>query len=325
MTHDKISCSVRMSRSLRMRICDSKLLQGAAVCFILICAFVAPAFAAEAKHGMVVTVHPLATDAAVKVLHDGGNAIDAAVAAGLTLGVVDGHNSGIGGGCFMLLRTADGKFYALDGRETAPAAASRDMYVVNGKADTELSQTGPRAVGIPGSVAVYEYALEHFGNKKLAEIIAPAADLAESGFAIDESYAKRLAATAPKIAQFAESKRILLKPDGSPYTAGEVLKQPDLGRTYRDIASSGSAYFYRGAFAKTLGEWMRANGGVVAESDFANYQTKLRDPLVTKYRGYTIVGFPPPSSGGVHVAEILNILANEDLASSDVARRVHLM
>src|SRR3954452_12366876 len=114
MTHDKISCSVRMSRSMRMRICDSKSARRAGFCFILMCAFVAPAFAAEAKHGMVVTVHPLATDAAVKVLHDGGNAIDAAVAAGLTLGVVDGHNSGIGGGGLMLLRQAGGKFYALD-------------------------------------------------------------------------------------------------------------------------------------------------------------------------------------------------------------------
>src|SRR3954463_13150167 len=131
MTHDKISCSVRMSRSMRMRICDSKSARRAGFCFILMCAFVAPApaFAAEAKHGMVVTVHPLATDAAVKVLHDGGNAIDAAVAAGLTLGVVDGHNSGIGGGCFMLLRTADGKFYALQGRENAPPPPSPDLYV----------------------------------------------------------------------------------------------------------------------------------------------------------------------------------------------------
>src|SRR5205085_6133599 len=156
MTHDKISCRGRMSRSTRMRICDSKLARrAAAFCLFVICAHVAPAFAAEAKHGMVVTVHPLATDAAVEVLRDGGNAIDAAVAAALTLGVVDGHNSGIGGGCFMLLRTADGSIHALDGREMAPAGATRDMFLRDGKPDTSLSQTGALASGVPGSLAVY--------------------------------------------------------------------------------------------------------------------------------------------------------------------------
>lgn len=276
---------------------------------------------------MVATVHPLATDAAVKVLYNGGNAIDAAVAAGLTLGVVDGHNSGIGGGCFMLLRTADGKLYALDGRETAPAAASRDMYVRDGKADTELSQTGALASGIPGSVAVYEYALEHFGNKKLADIINPAADLAEQGFPIDEKYAQKLLATSLKIAQFAETRRILFNSDGSPYHEGEILKQPDLARTYRALGANGSSWFYRGPFAKSVAEWMNRNGGIITESDFANYQMKLREPLITKYRGYTIVGFPPPSSGGVHVAQILNILSRfqmTELQSQDPALRVHV-
>jgi gamma-glutamyltranspeptidase/glutathione hydrolase len=284
--------------------------------------------AAEAKHGMVATVHPLATDAAVKVLESGGNAIDAAVVAGLTLGVVDGHNSGIGGGCFMLLRTADGKIYALDGRETAPAAASRDMYVIDGKADTELSQTGPLAVGIPGSVAVYEYALQHFGNKTLADVILPAADLAENGFVIDDGYAKKLLGTAKGLARFPETARILLNPDGLPWAKGETLKQPDLARSYRAIASEGSSWFYRGPFAKAVGDWMHSNGGIVTESDFRNYQMTLREPLITRYRGYTIIGFPPPSSGGVHVAQILNILSKfdvGDLESHDPAQRVHVM
>src|SRR6476469_3292409 len=161
--------------------------------FVLIAvfAFVGSTSAAESKHGMVATVHPLATDAAVKVLEQGGNAIDAAVA-GLTLGVVDCHNSGIGGGCFLLIRTADGKFSALDGREMAPAAASRDMYVRDGKASTELSQTGALASGIPGSIAAYEYALQHFGTRQLADVIHPAADLAERAFTIDDKYAQKL-------------------------------------------------------------------------------------------------------------------------------------
>lgn len=290
--------------------------------------FSASSLAAEAKHGMVATVHPLATDAAVKVLETGGNAIDAAVAAGLTLGVVDGHNSGIGGGCFMLVRTADGKLYALDGRETAPAAAGRDMYVIDGKADTELSQTGPLAVGIPGSIAVYEYALQHFGNKKLADVILPAADLAETGFVIDDGYAKKLLVTAKKLARFPGTARILLKPDGLPWANGETLKQPDLARTYRALASEGSSWFYRGDFAKVVGQWMKSNGGIISDADFRNYEMKLREPLVTSYRGYTIVGFPPPSSGGVHVAQILNILSRfkiSDLESQSAALRVHLM
>jgi gamma-glutamyltranspeptidase/glutathione hydrolase len=286
------------------------------------------AVGAEAKHGMVATVNPLATDAAVAVLKDGGNAIDAAVAAGLTLGVVDGHNSGIGGGCFMLIRTADGKFHAIDGREMAPAEASRDMYIRDGKADTEMSQTGALAVGIPGSVAAYEYALKNFGTKTIAAVITPAADLAERGFPIDERYAKKIALTAKKIALFDETRRILLTSDGKPLVAGDTLKQSDLARTYRAIAAEGSQHFYRGKFASQVANWMRQHGGIVTESDFANYQLKLREPLTTKYRGCTIVGFPPPSSGGVHVAQILNILSKFDLASlekQNPALRVHVM
>ena len=295
---------------------------------IAVFAFVGSTSAAEAKHGMVATVHPLATDAAVKVLEQGGNAIDAAVAAGLTLGVVDGHNSGIGGGCFLLIRTADGKFSALDGREMAPAAASRDMYVRDGKASTELSQTGALASGIPGTIAAYEYALQHFGTRQLADVINPAADLAERGFTIDDKYAQKLLGTATRIARFPETQRILFKPDGAPYHEGEILKQPDLARTYRAIGANGSNWFYRGPFAKAVAEWMNHNDGIITEADFANYQLKLREPLVTKYRGYTIIGFPPPSSGGVHVAQILNILSHFDLAkleSENPAGRVHVM
>lgn len=297
---------------------------------VLLVACAVHAFAAEAKHGMVATVHPIATDAAVNVLESGGNAVDAAVAAGLTLGVVDGHNSGIGGGCFMLVRTADGKFFALDGREMAPAAATRDMFIREGKADTELSQTGALASGIPGSVAVYEYAVQHFGKKTFAEVILPAAAIAESGFPIDSKYAGKLATEklVGKIARFPGTRAVLLKSDGSALKKGDTLVQTDLARTYRGIASEGSSYFYRGPFAKAVAAWMKENGGLISEDDFANYEMKQREPLVTKYRGYTIVGFPPPSSGGVHVAQVLNILSHFDLAkleSEDPAKRIHVM
>src|SRR5687768_774265 len=197
---------------------------------------------AESKQGMVVTVHPIATDVGVKVLSEGGNAVDAAVAAALMLGVVDGHNSGIGGGCFMLIRTADGKTAALDGREMAPAAATRDMFVRDGKGDTSLSQTGPLASGIPGSVAVYQYATKNFGKKPLRELITPAADVAERGFAIDSRYATKLRGSARDIARFPESARILLKSDGTPLADGDTLRQGDLARTYRGIADQGGDY-----------------------------------------------------------------------------------
>src|SRR5688572_967784 len=179
--------------------------------------------AASGEKGIVATVHPLASEAGVRAFERGGNAIDAAVAAALTLGVVDGHNSGIGGGCFMLIRTATGSFVALDGREKAPAGASRDMFVRDGKADPALSQTGALAVGIPGSLAVYEHALAQYGRLTLDSHLLAAAQIAEVGFPINSTYANRLAATAAELRGFEASRQAFLKSDGSPFKAGELL------------------------------------------------------------------------------------------------------
>ncbi|MEA2735010.1 MAG: gamma-glutamyltranspeptidase / glutathione hydrolase, partial [Humisphaera sp.] len=294
---------------------------------ILFSAVTAHADTAESKSGMVVTVHPIATDAGVRVMSEGGNAVDAAVAAALMLGVVDGHNSGIGGGCFMLIRTADGRTIALDGREMAPAAATRDMFVRDGKADTNLSQNGPLASGVPGSVAVYEHAVKNFGKRPLRDLFLPAADVAERGFGISEGYAAKLKGSAHEIARFPESARILLKPDGNALEKGDTLKQPDLAKTYRALAEQGDEYFYRGPFAHAVAKWMAENGGIITAADFANYQMKQREPLVTKYRGRTIIGFPPPSSGGIHVAQVLNILELFDVGALDKKRpadRIHV-
>lgn len=280
---------------------------------------------ATAKRGMVASVNPIATKAGVDALNAGGNAIDAAVAVAVTLGVVDGHNSGIGGGCFMLIRTADGQLVALDGREMAPARATRDMFIRDGHGDATLSQTGPLASGVPGSVAVYDYALSKYGKRTLTDALLPAADVAERGFALDRVYARKLAATAKTLATFEGSRRALLKPDGSAFAAGETLKLPDLANTYRGIARDGAAYFYKGPVAKAVGDWMAANGGIVTADDFAKYEIKIREPLRSTYRGRTIVGFPPPSSGGVHVAQILNVLEPFDLKSMDEATRVHVV
>ena len=273
---------------------------------------------------MVASINPYATRAGVHALETGGNAVDAAVAVALTLGVVDGHNSGVGGGCFMLLRRADGEIIALDGREVAPAAAARDMFLVEGEAEPRLSQTGALASGIPGSLAVYEAAARECGRHPLRDALLPAAELAEAGFPIDKHYADRMNVERATLAQFPESRRIFLHPDGSPLQAGEILRQPDLARSYRALAQGGSAWFYRGDFAQTAARWMSENGGLITAADFAGYGVRRREPVRTTYRGWEIVSFPPPSSGGVHVAEILNVLENFDLAHLPPADRVHV-
>ncbi len=281
--------------------------------------------AAYGEHGMVASVDPVATAAGVEVLKQGGNAIDAAVAVALTLGVVNGYNSGIGGGCFMLIQCADGSAVAIDGREMAPAAASRDMFVRNGKADTGLSQTGALASGVPGALAAYDYALKQFGRKSLKELILPAAEIAERGFKVDSHYAGSLRSAQRDFARFPSSCAAFLKPDGSTYQEGDVLRQPDLAATYRNIAAQGADWFYRGSFGSAVESWMKQNGGIMTAADLRNYHIALREPVTTRYRGYELLAFPPPSSGGVHVVQILNILEHYQLAAMDQATRAHVI
>lgn len=270
---------------------------------------------AAKRTGAVVTVHPLATKAAEHAFIQGGNAVDAAVAAALTLGVVDGFNSGIGGGCFMLIRKPDGTFVAIDGRETAPQKASRDMFLHDGKADPDLSRTGALAIGVPGALAAYDLAIREHGNIDLAEHLGQAAAIAEKGFALDKAYLRRLGQAVEKLRQFPDSARIFLGPDGNAWPSGHSLKQPDLARSYRKIARHTADWFYRGPFALKTEEWMLANGGLISRADLAAYKARRREPVRSTYRGFEIVGFPPPSSGGVHVAQILNILETFDLRS----------
>lgn len=267
------------------------------------------------KHGVAATVHTLATKAALDALKKGGNAIDGAVAAGLTLGVVDGFNSGIGGGCFLVIRRAGGEVIVLDGREMAPARASRDMYVINGNLNPKLSLTGALASAVPGEVAAFSLAQSKYGKLQLGEVLLPAAEIAEKGFRVTPEYNSRLRGVIKELATFAASKEIFFKEHDIPVRAGDLLKQPDLARTYRAIAKGGPAWFYKGEFAQRTAEWMKANGGIMSAEDFAGYEVKLREPLRTRYRNFEIIGMPPPSSGGVHVAQILNILEHFDLKS----------
>lgn len=279
-------------------------------------------FVSVADHGAVVTVHPLATRAGAEALRAGGNAVDAAVACALTLGVVDGFNSGLGGGCFLTIRLADGRFVAIDGRETAPAMATREMFVREGRAVPELSQFGALAVGVPGEPAALAYASTNFGRLPFARLLESAARVAEEGFPLTRTYAGRLKSAAdelavlkgePPAAQFAAFRAIFL-PEGRPVLhAGDMLKQPELAASHRAIARDGVDWFYRGPFAAQTAAWMRRHGGLITEADFAGYEPSLREPVRGTYRGFEIVSFPPPSSGGVHVVQILNLLEGFDL------------
>ena len=297
------------------------------VAILLLLCLALPFGQAAERTGAAVTVHPLATKAAQKVFQQGGNAVDAAVAAALTLGVVDGFNSGIGGGCFMLIRKPDGTFSAIDGRETAPAAASRDMYLRGGKAKPELSRTGALAIGVPGALAAYDLAIRDHGNLSLAEHLGQAATIAEQGFELDDAYLRRLGQVVKKLRQFPGSAKIFLNAEGNPWPSGHRLRQPDLARSYRKIAGHSGDWFYRGPFALKTEQWMSTNGGLMTRDDFAHYEARRREPVRTTYRGHEIIGFPPPSSGGVHVAQILNILEAYDLRSMapDSAGFVHLV
>jgi gamma-glutamyltranspeptidase/glutathione hydrolase len=281
--------------------------------FVIFSLFFASCKLFGAQHAAVATVDPIATDAAIAAMKQGGNAVDGAVAAGLTLGVVNGYNSGIGGGCFMVIRLASGKFVVIDGREMAPAAAKRDMYIKDGKPDTRASKVGALASGVPGALAAYELAVRKHGKLPLKWHLENAAKIAEDGFNIPLAYAGRIRATARDLRMFKASAAILLDANGKPRKTGELLKQPDLARTYRAIAKEGIGWFYGGPFAAATEKWMKANGGIMTAKDLTGYKVKLREPVRVTYRGYEIVSMPPPSSGGIHVGQILNILENFDL------------
>ncbi len=273
----------------------------------------------------IATVNPLATSAGLEVYAKGGNAIDAAVAAALALGVVDGHNSGIGGGSFILIHWANGKIEAIDAREVAPAKAHRNMYVEGGKVNAQLSRVGALASGIPGSVAAFDYLLGKGGKLTRQQIFSPSIVLAEKGFPIDAIYARRLQRHAEVLRSFTGSASVLLDENKQPWPAQHVLVQEDLAKTYKALAEKGADYFYKGDFANKVGQWMVKNKGVIEASDFSNYQLLIREPVRSSYRGFDIFGFPPPSSGGIHVAQILNILKNYDVASLKDSDRQHVL
>ncbi len=270
---------------------------------------------AVGTRGVVVASHSIAADVGIEVLKSGGNAVDAAVATGFALGVVDQFNSGIGGGGFIVIRMGDGAVCAIDGRETAPAAAARDMYLVNGEFDSSRSQYGPKAVGTPGLLSAYQRALEAAGTRSVGDLIEPSIRIAEAGFRLDGQYMERYTHAIERLKEDPASSAVYLHDDGSPFRAGELFKQPDLAATYRKIAEGGLDYFYRGEFAERLSNYMRENGGLITLRDMEAYSAKEREPIIGEYRGYTLIGMGPPSSGGVHVLQILKMLEISEVLS----------
>ena len=265
----------------------------------------------RASHGMVVTVHHLASDAGVEILRQGGNAVDAAVATGFALAVVHPIAGNLGGGGFLLLRTHDGHATFIDFREKAPLAATEDMYLdAHGNVIPEASEVGYRSIATPGSVAGLVYAERKYGRLDLKRVIAPAIKLAAEGFELTAEEAHEL--SDPDLAKFPESKRIFQR-DGELYKESEVFRQPELARTLERIAADPED-FYHGRMAHELVDELHKGGAVLTLDDLAQYKVVERAPIVGSFHNYTILSAPPPSSGGIVLLSALNILENYDLA-----------
>lgn len=268
------------------------------------------------QHGMVASVDALATQVGVDILRQGGNAVDAAVAVGFALAVTHPQAGNLGGGGFMMLRTASGRTTAIDFREMAPARASRDMFLdANGNADSKRSLTSHLATGTPGSVAGFALAAQKYGTLPLSRLLAPAIKLARDGFVVNDALADDLNTYGKEVLlAHPNSKAIFFKANGAPYQKGEKLVQKNLAHSLSLIAKQGPDAFYKGAIADQIASEMAANGGLIGKADLAAYRAVERKPVSGSYRGYEVFSMPPPSSGGIHIVQILNILENFNLA-----------
>jgi gamma-glutamyltranspeptidase/glutathione hydrolase len=285
--------------------------------FAGLAAFAAPCIGStvpvHAPRAIVVSVHELGSQAGVEILQAGGNAVDAAVATGFALAVVHPAAGNLGGGGFMLIRMADGHEHFIDYREKAPAAATANMYLdAQGNVVENASVVGYKAIGVPGSVAGLAYAQKEFGKLTLAQVMAPAIKLARDGYRLTWQEASDFQDS--DLAKFPESRRVFQR-GGNYYKQGEIFRQPDLARTLERIASNPDD-FYHGALARELAAALQKGGGLVTADDLARYEVKEREPVRGTYRGYEVISAPPPSSGGIALLEILNILEGYDLAKA---------
>ncbi len=291
---------------------------------------VPPAQAVIARNGMVVSQETRATRVGVEILQKGGNAVDAAVAVGFAMAVTYPRAGNIGGGGFMVIHRANAEPVTIDYRETAPRAITRDSFLdANGNADPAKSEDSALGVGVPGTVAGLALAYEKFGSGKLtlAELIAPAIALARDGIPVEDDTAASLPDAETRLARWSGSRKIFFKQDGRLLGPGDRLVQTDLANTLDAIAQGGPRAFYEGLIAEKLAAALQAEGGVMTADDLKSYRAVERAPVRGTYRGYDIVSMPPPSSGGVHLIEMLNILEGYDLKAmaGDPGAGTHLM
>jgi gamma-glutamyltranspeptidase/glutathione hydrolase len=315
-----------------------KLLRRSFIC-VLVAAFILPTYLSgqvvwpnplRAKRGMVASNHEIASRIGVEILRKGGNAVDAAIAVGLALAVVYPEAGNIGGGGFMLLRKPNGEVRAIDYRERAPAAASSGMYMnqagqpIKGEGS---SSVGYRASGVPGTVAGFDHAFTNYGSGRIRwrELVRPAREIAERGFALSYRVTELLRKDG-ELAKYEDTKRIFLN-GGALFAEGDTLVQADLARTLRRIELRGAREFYTGETARLIAADMKANGGLITLEDLKAYKPVDRTPLHGTYRGHEIITMPPPSSGGIVLLQVLNMLERYDMGKlgSNSAARFHLI
>jgi gamma-glutamyltranspeptidase/glutathione hydrolase len=287
--------------------------------------------------GAVATGDPDASRAGLEVLREGGNAVDAAIAAAATLGVTEPYSAGVGGGGFLLYYQAStGRVRSLDGRETAPQGMSGTAFtdpVTGAPLPMPQAITSGLSVGVPGTPATWEQAVRSWGTRSLAQLLQPAIRVAERGFRVDRTFFQQTADNAARFAHFPPTAAVFL-PGGRPPPVGGTLRNPDLARTYRQIAHHGVAWFYRGGLAQEIVQTVRhppvapgdgypARPGLIAASDLAAYRVIMREPTHVRYRGFDVYSVPPPSSGGSTVGEALNILAQLPLSPADPVTALH--
>lgn len=282
-----------------------------------------------AQSGMVSAQEHLAAAIGRDIMQQGGNAVDAGVAVAFALAVTLPRAGNIGGGGFMLVHDAKtGQTHAIDYREMAPSAASRDMFLdENGDPDSDKSLYSGASSGVPGTVAGMKLALDKYGTMDWADVIAPAIRLAEEGMIVTPDLADSLESAREKMSKYPASMAIFFKPDGAGYRPGEVLVQADLAKTLKKIAAEGPDGFYKGEVAQAISSAVQADGGLITPEDMAAYQVAERAPVKGSYRGYEIASMPPPSSGGVHLIQILNALEGYPIGAlgQNSAQTIHLM
>jgi gamma-glutamyltranspeptidase/glutathione hydrolase len=284
--------------------------------------------------GAVATISEKASESAIAILNKGGNAIDAAVAAAATLGVTDPFSCGIGGGGFMVIYLAkDKRVITVDHRETAPSSFSPAVFTENGKPiDFETAVASGASVGVPGTVRGWHEALQRYGTMSFKQVLAPAIDVATKGFVVSETFHKLTAENERKFQQFTSTSQLYLR-NGKAVATGTVLKNPDMAKAYREIAARGYKAFYEGPMARAmvdavnrppLAKGVEVRPGTMTTADLANYEARIRQPIRSTYRGYDVYGMPLPSSGGIAVAEALNILEGYDLKAMPRPNVEHL-